>query len=388
MSRKEKTEFRGIIEQNPTAGPLSLLVGRPGVHGPGESVADITPLLYNTERIQYERRKILKGSGGNGNTNFMTQFSKFEQDHPEFIRDSQFCKVAIIVMQTPFMASKLVKATIEMEAVNGIFSDAAHGVWREKNSLLIVSSAFEPDGLKCWVPGLMSYANGDSVEHYRIHFFNLFLGIAEECASRYLEVTDALSANVLDFSTAERNGFILAYIDFWLQHASNARSIDELCDAKISGVVDSSKRDIFVNYAIKLLSCDNMDEFTHHAEACIEAFPHTNHWLRSELAELQSIFSVAHWDDGLDVKASRIIKKLSRRAAGVGRRTGVVARDYDERDSMKTRRILIMADDGVTEPTVKLPPARLAGRILEEIGKGQLLTHIEPSRRYFANRIP
>ncbi|KAJ7703657.1 hypothetical protein B0H17DRAFT_872502, partial [Mycena rosella] len=239
-------------------------VGRPGVHGPGESVADITPLLYNTERIKYERRKILQGSGGNGNTNFMAQFSKFEQDHPEFIRDSQFGKVAVIVMQTPFMASKLVKATIEMEAVNGIVSDAAHGVWRDKNSLLIVSSTFEPDGLKCWVPGLMSYANGGTAEHYRIHFFNLFLGIAEECASRELEVTDALFANVVDFSTAERNGFILAYVDFWLQHASNARSIDELCDAapkllkgceqhfrnqitrvkKISGVVDPSKRDI------------------------------------------------------------------------------------------------------------------------------------------------
>ncbi|KAJ6462670.1 hypothetical protein C8R47DRAFT_1239841, partial [Mycena vitilis] len=36
------------------------------VHGPGQSVADISPVLYNSQRIKYERRKILKGSGGNG----------------------------------------------------------------------------------------------------------------------------------------------------------------------------------------------------------------------------------------------------------------------------------------------------------------------------------
>jgi hypothetical protein len=155
--------------------------------------------LYNTQRIKYERRKVLKGPGGNNGDNFirqLTQFAKFQEKHPDFIREAQFGKVSVIVMQTPFMASKLVKSTIDTEAVNGIVSDAAHRVWREQHSLLIVSSTFVPDRLRCWVPGIMSYANGGTAEHYRIHFFHLFPGIARECGSRDITVTDDLFANV------------------------------------------------------------------------------------------------------------------------------------------------------------------------------------------------
>jgi hypothetical protein len=102
-------------------------------------------------------------------------------------------------MQTPFMASKLIKSTIDDEAVNGIVSDAAYRVWQERNCLLIVSSTFEPNRLKCWVPGIMSYANGGTAEHYRIHFFHLMDSMADECDSRNITVTDDLFANVSIF---------------------------------------------------------------------------------------------------------------------------------------------------------------------------------------------
>ncbi|KAJ7884708.1 hypothetical protein B0H13DRAFT_2537126 [Mycena leptocephala] len=300
MSRKERDDFGKIVEQNPAAGPIKLLVGRPGIDGPADSVADITPVLLNVERIRYERRKVLKGVRGHGGDNFIKAFAKFEENHPEFIREAQFGEVTVIVMQTPFMAAKLVKATIDAEAVNGIVSDAAHRVWREANSLLIVSSTYEPARLKCWIPGIMSYANGGTAEHYRIHFFHLFDGMAQECGNRGIDVTDDLFANVLDFSAAERNGFILGFVDFWLKHAPGQRSIDELIDAaekllkgcaqhfrnqitrvkKISGVVDPSKTDIFANYARKLLSCETMEEFLSHANDFIAAFPRAESWIR------------------------------------------------------------------------------------------------------------
>lgn len=108
------------------------------------------------------------------------------------------------------------------------------------------------------------------------------------------------SAQVLDFSTAERNGFILAYVDFWVEHAPGERSVDELLQTapkllkgcaqhfrnqitrikKISGVVDPSKTDIFENYARKLLSCESMDEFIHYANEFIAAFPRAESWIR------------------------------------------------------------------------------------------------------------
>jgi hypothetical protein len=315
MLPKEKKEFSKIVEQNPSAGPLKLLVGPPGVDGPGESVANITPVLFNAERIRYERRKILKGSHNPRGDNFVKEFAKFDQNHPDFILEAQFGEVSIIVMQTPFMASKLVKSTIDLEAVNGLVSDAAHGVWRERNSLLIVSSTFDPHHLKCWVPGIMSYANGGTAEHYRIHYFHLFNGMARICTDQDIEVTDALFANVtlsfrfqlgltsmqvVDFNGAQRNGFIFGFVDFWLAYAPGERTIEELvaiaetllkgCGQhfqnqitrvkKISGVVEPSKRDIFENYARKLLLPATMEDFLHHANEFIKAFPRAETWLR------------------------------------------------------------------------------------------------------------
>ncbi|KAJ7725505.1 hypothetical protein B0H14DRAFT_2410571, partial [Mycena olivaceomarginata] len=294
------------VEQNPSAGPLKLLVGRPGVHGPGESMADISPVLFNAERIKYERRRILKGARRPGGDSFSEAFARFEEKHPGFILESQFADVSVIVMQTPFMLSKLVKSVIDDDAVNGIVSDAAHGFWQERNGILIISSTFEPDRLKCWVPGVMSYSNGGTADHYRIHFVHLFMRMARECVSREIEVTDGLFANVsthflvVDFSGAQRNGFILAFVDFWLEHAPGERGIDELLATaptllkgcaqhfrnqstrvkKISGVVDPSKADIFQNYAQKLLLCKNMDEFTSHTNAFIAAFPRAASWIR------------------------------------------------------------------------------------------------------------
>jgi hypothetical protein len=49
---------------------------------------------------------------------------------------------------------------------------------------------------------------------------------------------------------------------------------------KISGVVDPSKTDIFENYARKLLSCESIDEFNHHATEFIKAFPRAESWIR------------------------------------------------------------------------------------------------------------
>ncbi|KAJ7761346.1 hypothetical protein B0H16DRAFT_1211916, partial [Mycena metata] len=296
MLKKEKGEFTDIVQDHPTTGPLKLLVGRPGAAGPAKSVAHISPLLVNADRIKYERRKVLRGPGGYGGDNFLKEFAKFEEDNPDFIRNSQLGTVAVIVMQTPFMASLLVKSTmVDNEAVNGLVSDAAHGFWLDRNTLLIVSSVYEPIHLKCWVPAVITYSNGGTAEHYRIHFFELFASISRECEMRKLSMTDDMLVNVVDFSLAERNGFILAFVDFWRQYAPDERTVNELLEAapkllkgcvqhfraqitrlkKISGVID-----VFANAAKKLLKCETVDEFTTHANAFIEAFARAETWIR------------------------------------------------------------------------------------------------------------
>ncbi|KAF8209897.1 hypothetical protein K438DRAFT_1571272, partial [Mycena galopus ATCC 62051] len=105
---------------------------------------------------------------------------------------------------------------------------------------------------------------------------------------------------VVDFSEAQRNGFILAYVDFWLHWAPGERDSAELLEAapkllkgcrqhfrsqvtrvkKISGVVDPAQIDVFENYTRLLLNCDNMDDFTSHANDFIGAFPRAELWFR------------------------------------------------------------------------------------------------------------
>ncbi|KAJ7312270.1 hypothetical protein DFH08DRAFT_822304 [Mycena albidolilacea] len=291
MLRAEHKRLAEIVNEHPKTGPLRLVVGH--------SVSAISLVLTNAERVKYERKNILKASGSYGK-NFVEEFAKFETSHRDFIRTSQFGAVFAVVMQTPFMSACLLKAAIEQEAVNGIVSDGAHRFWAQRNSILFISSTYEPTQLQCWVPGLISFLNGSSAEHFRVHFFQLFLSIAEECDRRSLELTDELLANVMDFSAAQRAGFILAYIDFWRFRDPSGRGIaalqarsEELLKGcaqhfrsqvtrvkKISGVVHPSQIDVFENYARQLLNCNTVEEFNSCASRFIIDFPKAEKWIR------------------------------------------------------------------------------------------------------------
>ncbi|KAJ7877422.1 hypothetical protein B0H14DRAFT_2567791 [Mycena olivaceomarginata] len=59
-------------------------------HSSMPSVAKISPLLVNADRVKYERQKVLRGSGGHGGDHFLSEFAKIEASNPNFIRSSQF----------------------------------------------------------------------------------------------------------------------------------------------------------------------------------------------------------------------------------------------------------------------------------------------------------
>jgi len=93
------------------------------------------------------------------------------------------------------MVSQLVHDDILESPVNGLVNDAAHGWWREQNSLLMITSAYSSE-LRCWVPGLFSYTNGATANHYAHHFMALMESMALEAARRGIEVTDDIFAGV------------------------------------------------------------------------------------------------------------------------------------------------------------------------------------------------
>lgn len=191
LTSGERARFEEIVAAHPNAKPSQLFTGVSGLNGPGVSISEISPVLVNVDRIKAELRRMRQMHSGK----FEDDFAKFENDHPDFIVYSQFGAVSVVIMQTPFMASTLIKDFIDNEAINGIVSDAAHGFWKEAKNLLIFSSTFSPT-LERWVPALMTYANGATQEHYRLHFLALFESMAIECERCQLEVDDDLFANV------------------------------------------------------------------------------------------------------------------------------------------------------------------------------------------------
>lgn len=50
--------------------------------------------------------------------------------------------------------------------------------------------------LNCWIPGVLSYTNGASAEHFKHHFRAVFQSIAIEAKARSIEVVDRLFIGV------------------------------------------------------------------------------------------------------------------------------------------------------------------------------------------------
>ena len=200
LTATEEAQFRDLVEQHPKSGPLQLLVGPPTLSGPGRSAADISAALVNKDRISYERKKVKAQyiqTNPTGDTINVQAFASFCEDNEDFIVQSVIGKTTVISMQNPVLVSELVRAShITDEAVNGILTDAAHGYWKAHNNLLIVSSVYSPL-LHCWVPGLLSYANGATEKHYSLHFQALFRIIAQEHEQTGLHTSDdAIFGNV------------------------------------------------------------------------------------------------------------------------------------------------------------------------------------------------
>lgn len=197
LSKDEKARFEKIVSEHPSAGPLELLIGPQTLHGPGPSVAEISPALLNKDRIKSERQAVKEQAAGfSGGDSFFTSFREFCERHPGFVVSSHVHEVTVISLQTPTMISQLVKESSSIQgSVNGIVSDAAHGFWRERTSLLIVSSSYSVD-LHAWIPALLSYSNGASHEHFRLHFLALFRSVAQEKQHHGLAFTDEDLSNV------------------------------------------------------------------------------------------------------------------------------------------------------------------------------------------------
>ncbi|KAI0683118.1 hypothetical protein BC835DRAFT_1311235 [Cytidiella melzeri] len=264
-------------------------------------------ILANQDRLKAERRAVKTGQSSGGDR-FIAEYTQFCRDYPGFIIHPHFNIAVVVSMQSEFMASQLIKDPIfsnPSDPVEGIVSDAAHGFWREKNHLLIVSSIYSPL-LNCWVPGVLSFSNGATAEHYQHHFRALFKSIAQQAEKRNIELQFHHFSGVIDFSDAERLGFIEAFVEFWVTTSGNkygepeelrysAAKLLKGCRehfranvtriSRIHAVVPHNSANAFKARMDTLLDVPDMKSFLAQATSLVKDFPKIAPWLSWWLKE-------------------------------------------------------------------------------------------------------
>ncbi|KAK0438725.1 uncharacterized protein EV420DRAFT_1651313 [Desarmillaria tabescens] len=136
-------------------------------------------------------------------------------------------------------------------------------------------------------------------------------------------LTDEILAQVIDFSEAERSGYLLAFAKFRIKHG-DSRTQDQLltdgakllkgceqhfrnavtCIKHISSIIPVEDEKKFKKLVMKLCSVPNQEEFEAIAHCIVKKWLHTSTWLAwwtreshaSMIFKLQQIMDVEVWD--------------------------------------------------------------------------------------------
>ncbi|KAI4517633.1 hypothetical protein K525DRAFT_210448 [Schizophyllum commune Loenen D] len=296
MTAAQTSQLEAVFKEHPDKGPLALIVGHQG----RPPVSEISSLLYNVDRIYAERRKF---RSKDAKASFPTEFATFDAEHPDFLVRKLFGEVIVVSMQTTFMRTTLLNDRSEEKGVQGIVTDAAHKFWKERHCLLIISSVYSV-ALRRWVPGLMTYANGATSLHYTYHYLTLLETMQlESTAKGGGELEDRIIANVVDFSQAQREGFMTALVAFWCrdkeelavdeglieEYRERASKLIKGCQqhfnaqvtrvSSISGVISPDLKGDFQRRARSLLDAQSYEEFHSISRQLRVDYPNIAEWL-------------------------------------------------------------------------------------------------------------
>lgn len=199
-TKDEMKRFRELVVTNSSTKALGLIMGAPslipGVTEPRPSVRKISTVFSNSHRVAKERTKILKPYSTKGENDFLDAFSSFLEDNPDWMIHSHIQNGTMVFsFQSELMREQLIGQKSSSRPINGIVNDAAHGWWKNRSHLLMVSSTYNSK-LKCWAPAVMSFTNGTTAEHFRHHFLALFISIATETRRQGIPISDKLFSGV------------------------------------------------------------------------------------------------------------------------------------------------------------------------------------------------
>ncbi|KAJ7210173.1 hypothetical protein GGX14DRAFT_626610 [Mycena pura] len=197
------------VRKNPHLTAQQLRAGT----GAGQmALGEINPVLLDSRKARHEvdKSKIRQGiaqptTTRNAGFQLLDLARKIHEsfDTPWIVK-SELLNGQFIVMQTPFMRDVLLRdhlvswgsENLDAErARHGLPTDGSHDF--SKEGVLLTSIAFSPVVTR-WVPVLYTWIGTLDEKHHKAHFNQLLSGLAE----------------ILDFSPAQRGGFVGAFVDF------------------------------------------------------------------------------------------------------------------------------------------------------------------------------
>ncbi|KNE97030.1 hypothetical protein PSTG_09765 [Puccinia striiformis f. sp. tritici PST-78] len=255
-----------VVLKNPKAGALQLKMGTPNTdpngaipQQPFESVVDIHPALLNTDRVRHYRREILRNSnmlpgkqGGGMGDKFIHDMFDWEEKGLNIVSASLRKGQEHFTFQTDWMARRLLDRCEEGNKLysGGLLSDVTY---RFFDTGYLLTTSMYCQTIQRWIPVQLSWIRGLSAKYYEMHFSVLFRQFLDPSISE--SEREAITLSVLDFSAAQRSGYIAAYVNVF-KKATTKTAADQLkgCQEHFRQSVTRIKRNRLVIMADEVVS--------------------------------------------------------------------------------------------------------------------------------------
>ncbi|EGG07011.1 uncharacterized protein MELLADRAFT_86134 [Melampsora larici-populina 98AG31] len=270
------------------ADPLAMLKltdEQVGQAGAGQTITappviDIHPAFSNGGRLGYLCRKVLvekglmpeKESLGGGDRLIMNPMH-WGRNGLRLILTSLLGADVHITFQSKWMAEQLVRHDQNGKTYSGgLLSDVTYRFFH--NGYLLTTSMYS-DLMTRWIPIQLKWIWGLETNHYRAHFTTLLKQIKNADLTHHER--ELLGQHVVDFSTAQKKGFIAAY----MEEAMNIIENLLLGSKKNCNVVDAAQVGYFEQLAMDLLEPNKPDGMTlgNKFDQLGRLFPKAKAWL-------------------------------------------------------------------------------------------------------------
>ncbi|EGG07853.1 uncharacterized protein MELLADRAFT_85140 [Melampsora larici-populina 98AG31] len=229
-----KAKLKEAVVNDPKTGPLGLKVGR--VHlgtQPIKSISELHPSFGHIDRLGYLRREFLAEAGLMPSKDDPEAGDKWLQSIQhwanrgldDYRQGMQLISVSCLTenfhysLQTDWMAEVLLYKYKGETYSGGLLSDVTYRFFQ--NGYLLTTSMYV-EQIGRWVPILLTWLAGLDTGHYKAHFMTLFERIQKTTKSD--KEKRLLCEQVVDFSLAQKNGFVEAYMEVFQVNEVTAMS--------------------------------------------------------------------------------------------------------------------------------------------------------------------